>query len=371
MQRYLSGFGSEHASEALPGALPEGQNAPQRHPLGLYTEQISGTAFTAPRGQNRRSWLYRIRPSAAHPAYRRIDNGLVRSAPFTEAEPPPNRLRWNPLPFPDKPTDFIAGLVTMGGNGDAGLRSGIAVHVYRATQSMDRRVFFDADGELLIVPQQGRLLIATEFGRIEAGPGEIAVIPRGVKFRVDLPEGAARGYICENYGELFRLPELGAIGANGLANPRDFLTPAAAYEDSDERCEVVAKFAGNLWAAEFDHSPLDVVAWHGNYVPYKYDLARFNTLGTISFDHPDPSIFTVADGAVRNSRHGELRFCDLPAALDGGGAHLSSAVVSPQRHERVHGAGARRLRRQSRGLCPGRDVAAQLHGRSRPRCRDL
>ena len=293
MQRYLSGFGSEHASEALPGALPEGQNAPQRHPLGLYTEQISGTAFTAPRGQNRRSWLYRIRPSAAHPAYRRIDNGLLRGAPFTEAEPPPNRLRWNPLPFPDKPTDFIAGLVTMGGNGDAGLRSGIAVHVYRATQSMDRRVFFDADGELLIVPQQGRLLIATEFGRIEAEPGEIAVMPRGVKFRVDLPEGAARGYICENYGELFRLPELGAIGANGLANPRDFLTPAAAYEDSDERCEVVAKFAGNLWAAEFDHSPLDVVAWHGNYVPYKYDLARFNTLGTISFDHPDPSIFTV------------------------------------------------------------------------------
>lgn len=370
MQRYLSGFGSEHASAALPGALPEGQNAPQRHPLGLYTEQISGTAFTAPRDQNRRSWLYRIRPSAAHPAYRRIEDGLLRGAPFTEAEPPANRLRWNPLPFPDKPTDFIAGLVTMGGNGDAGLRSGIAIHVYRATQSMDRRVFFDADGELLMVPQQGRLLIATEFGRIEAGPGEIAVIPRGVKFRVDLPDGAARGYICENYGELFRLPELGAIGANGLANPRDFLTPAAAYEDSDERCEVVAKFAGNLWAAEFDHSPLDVVAWHGNYVPYKYDLARFNTLGTISFDHPDPSIFTVLT-AVRNSRHGELRFCDLSAALDGGGAHLSSAVVSPQRHERIHGAGARRLRRQSRGLCPGWDVAAQLHGRSRPRRRDL
>ncbi len=293
MQRYLSGFGGEHASEALPGALPEGQNAPQRHPLGLYTEQISGTAFTAPRAQNRRSWLYRIRPSAAHPAYRRIDNGLVRSTPFDEAEPPPNRLRWNPLPFPDKPADFIDELVTMGGNGDAGLRSGIAIHVYCATQSVHRRLFFDADGELLIVPQQGRLVIASEFGHIEAGPGEIAVMPRGVKFRVELPEGKARGYVCENYGELFRLPELGAIGANGLANPRDFLTPVATYEDSDEPVEVVGKFAGNLWAAEFDHSPLDVVAWHGNYVPYKYDLARFNTLGTISFDHPDPSIFTV------------------------------------------------------------------------------
>ncbi len=293
MPRYLSGFGNEQASEALPGTLPEGQNAPQRHPRGLYTEQISGTAFTAPRKDNRRSWLYRIRPSAAHPAYRRIDNALWRSAPFDEAEPPPNRLRWAPLPFPETPTDFIDGLMTMGGNGDAGLRSGIAVHVYRATKSMDRRLFFDADGELLIVPQQGCVLLGTEFGEIEAAPGEIAVIPRGVKFRMALPDGKARGYLCENYGELFRLPELGAIGANGLANPRDFLTPVAVYEERDERFEVVAKFAGNLWTTEIDHSPLDVVAWHGNYAPYKYNLMRFNTLGTISFDHPDPSIFTV------------------------------------------------------------------------------
>jgi homogentisate 1,2-dioxygenase len=293
MNRYLSGFANEHASEALPGTLPEGQNAPQRHPRGLYTEQISGTPFTAPRAENRRSWLYRIRPSAAHPAYRRIENGLLRGTPFGEAEPPPNRLRWNPLSFPDTPADFIDGLATIGGNGDAGLRCGIAVHVYRAAKSMDRRVFCDADGELLIVPQQGRVSLATEFGEIDAAAGEIAVIPRGVKFRVALPDGHARGYVCENYGELFRLPELGAIGANGLANPRDFLTPVAAFEDRDESFEVVVKFAGNLWAAEFDHSPLDVVAWHGNYVPYKYDLARFNTLGTISFDHPDPSIFTV------------------------------------------------------------------------------
>lgn len=293
MEKYLSGFANELASEALAGALPRGQNAPQRHPMGLYTEQISGTAFTAPRVQNRRSWLYRIRPSAAHPAYQRIDNGLLRSAPFAEVELPLNRLRWNPLPYPDQPADFVDGLLTIGGNGDAGLRAGIGVHVYCATKSMEKRVFYDADGELLVVPQQGRIEPVTEFGRIEAGPGEIVLIPRGVKFRVDLPDGPARGYVCENYGELFRLPELGAIGANGLANPSDFLAPTAAFEDRDEPHEVVAKFAGNLWAAKFDHSPLDVIAWRGNYAPYKYDLAYFNTLGTVSFDHPDPSIFTV------------------------------------------------------------------------------
>jgi homogentisate 1,2-dioxygenase len=284
--QYLSGFGNEHATEAVAGALPQGQNSPQRAPLGLYAEQISGTAFTAPRTQNRRSWFYRIRPSAEHKPYRRIDNGRLRHAPFGEAEPTPNRLRWNPLPIPDAPTDFVAGLVTMGGNG------GVGIHLYAANRSMGR-VFYDADGELLIVPQQGRLRLATEFGIIEAAPGEIAVVPRGVKFRVELPDGSARGYVCENYAALFRLPDLGPIGSNGLANPRDFLTPVAAFEDRDEKTEVVAKFEGNLWATELDRSPLDVVAWHGNYAPYKYDLARFMAIGTVSFDHPDPSIFTV------------------------------------------------------------------------------
>ena len=291
--RYLSGFGNEYATEVLPGTLPEGQNAPQRPPGGLYTEQISGTPFTAPRPENRRTWLYRIRPSAMHPPFCRIDNGLIRSAPFNEVAPPPNRLRWNPLPFPDEPTDFVGGLVTMGGNGDVSGRFGVGIHIYRATEPMRSRVFYNADGELLIVPQSGRLRLATELGIIEARPGEITVMPRGLKFRVGRPDGRARGYVCENYGALFALPELGPIGANGLANPRDFRTPAAAFEDGDERCEVVAKFEGNLWATELDHSPLDVAAWHGNYAPYVYDLARFNTIGTVSFDHPDPSIFTV------------------------------------------------------------------------------
>jgi homogentisate 1,2-dioxygenase len=291
--RYLAGFGNEFASEAVPGTLPQGQNAPQAPPRGLYAEQLSGTPFTAPRAENRRSWLYRIRPSAMHGPFRRIDDGLIRTAPCDEADPGPNRLRWNPLPFPERPADFVEGLTTIGTNGDAAQRHGIGVHLYRANRPMTDRVFYNADGELLVVPQDGQLRLRTEFGVIEAAPGEIAVVPRGVNFRAELPDGRAAGYVCENYGALFRLPELGPIGANGLANSRDFLHPSAAFETRDAPCQLVAKFEGHLWAAETDHSPLDVVAWHGNYAPYKYDLARFNTIGTVSFDHPDPSIFTV------------------------------------------------------------------------------
>jgi homogentisate 1,2-dioxygenase len=290
---YSPGFGNEHSSEAVAGALPEGRNAPQRAPFGLYAEQLSGTAFTEPRARNRRSWLYRIRPSAAHPPFRRIDNGSLRGAPFRDVEPDPNRLRWGPLPMPEEPTDFVQGLVTVGGNGDVLRREGIGIHWYAANRSMDHRVFSSSDGEFLIVPQRGILLIRTEFGLLQAEPGHVALIPRGVRFRVELPEGTARGYVCENYGQPFQLPDLGPIGANGLANARDFLAPVAAYEDADEETEVVNKFGGNLWAAVYGHSPLDVVAWHGSHVPYLYDLHRFNVLGSISYDHPDPSIFTV------------------------------------------------------------------------------
>lgn len=287
------GFGNEHTSEAVPGALPHGRNSPQRAPLGLYAEQLSGSAFTEPRSHNRRSWLYRIRPSAAHPPFVRIDNGRLRSAPFTESVPDPNRLRWNPLPEPAPGTDWLAGLWTLGGNGDATQRTGMAVHLYHANSAMTDRVFSDADGELLIVPERGGLLLRTELGLLAARPGEVALIPRGVRFRVELLDESARGYVCENYGQPFQLPDLGPIGANGLANARDFLAPVAAYEEVERPVEVVNKFCGNLWAATYDHSPLDVVAWHGNHVPYVYDLRRFNVLGTISYDHPDPSIFTV------------------------------------------------------------------------------
>jgi homogentisate 1,2-dioxygenase len=285
----LSGFGNEFATEALPGALPEGRNSPQKVPYGLYAEQLSGTAFTVPRHEARRSWLYRIRPSAGHGAFRRIDQGLLCD---TLAEPTPNRLRWDPLPIPEVPTDFVAGLATIGANAPGEALSGVTVHIYRANRSMER-VFMDSDGELLLVPQQGRLRLATECGRLDVRPGEIAVIPCGMKFRVELPDGAARGYIAENHGAALRLPDLGPIGANGLANPRDFLSPTAWYEERDAPCELVQKFQGTLWATTLDHSPLDVVAWHGNNAPYKYDTARFMAIGTVSFDHPDPSIFTV------------------------------------------------------------------------------
>ncbi len=288
---YLSGFHNEHATEAIEGALPVGQNSPQRVKFGLYAEQFSGSAFTVPRAMQRRSWLYRIRPSVMHEPFAPREQGLLRGS-FDEVPTPPNQFRWDPLPIPSEPTDFVDGLVTIAGNGDSMQNIGVGIHLYAANRSMAGRYFYDADGELLIVPERGALTLRTELGVVDVQPGEIAVIPRGTKFRVEL-ETDARGYVCENFGAPFRLPDLGPIGSNGLANPRDFLTPVAAFEDLEGDFELVAKFGGRLWSAKIDHSPLDVVAWHGNYAPCKYDLARFNALGTVSFDHPDPSIFTV------------------------------------------------------------------------------
>ncbi len=290
--KYQSGFGNEFATQAVEGALPIGRNSPQIAPLGLYAEQFSGTAFTAPRVFNKRTWTYRIRPSVTHKPFARIDNDLLVSK-FDALETTPNQLRWNPLPMPQDKTDFVDGIVTFAGNGDSYSQTGIAVHIFACNKDMTDRFFYNADGELLVVAEKNRVRFLTELGIIEIKSGEIAVLPRGLKFRVELPDGEARGYICENYGQQFRLPDLGPIGANGLANPRDFETPVAWFEDLDGEFELVAKFGGNLWNCQIDHSPLDVVGWHGNYAPYKYDLRRFNTIGSISFDHPDPSIFTV------------------------------------------------------------------------------
>ena len=289
---YMTGFGGHFESEAVDGALPKGRNSPQRPAFGLYTEQLSGSSFTAPRHDNRRSWLYRMRPTADHRPFVRYDRAPL-FAPGTVKDPlAPNRLRWDPPADMPADADFIDGMVTMLANRDPADLEGVAVHLYRAGKSMRGRAFVDADGELLIIPQSGALRIVTELGRLDVEPGCVGLIPRGVKFRVEV-DGEARGYVAENHGLPLRLPELGPIGSNGLANARDFETPVAWFEDQDEPTEIIQKSLGSLWTTTLDHSPLDVVAWHGNYAPWRYDLSRFNAIGTISFDHPDPSIFTV------------------------------------------------------------------------------
>ena len=308
---YQSGFGNEFATEAVAGALPVGRNSPQRVAHGLYAEQLSGTAFTAPRHANRRSWLYRIRPAAMHGTFEPFAQPRFHND-FDAGPVTPDQLRWSPLPLPQAPTDFVEGLFTMAGNGSPAAQHGVGIHLYAANRDMQGRWFYDADGELLVVPQQGRLHIETELGVLDVEPQEIAVIPRGIRFRVALPDGAARGYVCENFGALLKLPDLGPIGSNGLANPRDFLAPHAAYEEADGDFELVAKFQGHLWRAAIDHSPCDVVAWHGNYAPYKYDLRRHNTIGSISYDHPDPSIFLVLHSPGESEGVSNMDFVIFP-----------------------------------------------------------
>ncbi|KAJ2778233.1 hypothetical protein H4R18_004709 [Coemansia javaensis] len=298
--RYQSGFGNHFSSEALEGALPAGQNTPQVCPYGLYAEQLSGTAFTVGRSGNQRSWLYRIRPSTMHgpvEPYSRGAHGLTGAFDARSSVATPAQIRWLPFPVPDEGSgvDFVDGMRTLGGAGDPALKNGMAVHIYAAAASMARRALSNADGDLLIVPQQGRLDIATEFGPLMVAPNEIVVIQRGMRFSVGLPDGPSRGYILEVFDGHFELPDLGPIGANGLANPRDFQTPTARYEltTTGDAWEIVSKYQGELFSARQDHSPFDVVAWHGNYAPFKYNLADFAVVGSVSFDHIDPSIFTV------------------------------------------------------------------------------
>ncbi|KAI9143238.1 homogentisate 1,2-dioxygenase-like protein [Paraphysoderma sedebokerense] len=301
---YLAGFGNHHVSEALPGALPEGQNSPQVCPYGLYAEQLSGSAFTAPRKDNLKSWLYRIRPSICHTPFQKYfapHTHLVRSfsaaSTAGDCEFTPNQLRWSPFDIPSSDkhkVNFAQGFHTICGAGDPATKNGLAVHVFLANCNMADMAMFNSDGEMLIVPQQGALDITTEFGKLFVEPNEICVIPRGVKFAVSLPHGPSRGYILEVFNGRFEIPDLGPIGANGLANPRDFQSPVAWYEERQNvEFTIINKYLNAMWSATQDHSPFNVVAWHGNYVPYKYNLAHFNTMNTVSFDHPDPSIFTV------------------------------------------------------------------------------
>ena len=310
---YMSGFGNGFESEALPGALPIGRNSPQKCSYGLYAEQLSGSPFTAPRTSNERSWLYRIRPTVANwGQFKKADGGFWRSAPCHEVEAQIGPVRWAPIPIPGEALTFIQGIRTMTTAGDAKAQGGMGAHLYFATRSMEDEYFYNGDAEMLIVPQQGQLRLWTEFGIIDIEPGEISVIPRGVKIRVELVDGPARGYICENYGGAFTLPERGPIGANCLANPRDFLTPMAAYEDRDAPSKLFVKWGSVLWVADIDHSPLDVVAWHGNYAPYKYDLRRYSPVGPLLFDHADPSIFTVLTSPSETPGTANIDFVIFP-----------------------------------------------------------
>ena len=310
---YMSGFGNGFETEALPGALPIGRNSPQRCAYGLYAEQLSGSPFTAPRAANERSWLYRIRPTVGNWGdFREIDCGLWRTAPEPGVKLPIGPLRWDPIAIPNEAISFIEGVRTITTAGDQGSHSGMAAHVYLVTRSMQDEYFYNADGEMLFVAQHGALRLATEFGRIDIEPGEIAVIPRGVKFRLELKGGPARGYLCENYGGAFALPERGPIGANCLANQRDFLTPVACFEEVDRPATLTVKWGGSLWRAEIAHSPLDVVAWHGNYAPYKYDLRRYSPVGPVLFDHADPSIFTVLTSPSETPGTANIDFVIFP-----------------------------------------------------------
>ena len=330
---YLSGFGNEFASEAIAGALPRDQNTPQKPPMGLYIEELNGTAFTAPRGVSRSTWTYRIRPSAMHKPFKARDPRLIRSGPFNEVPPSPNQLRWRAIPIPKDPTDFVDGIVTIGGNGDPAAQSGAAIHLYAANLSMRDRFFYNADGEFLIVPQSGPIVLHTEFGILDAPPGHVALIPRGIKFRVELPDGPARGFICENYGQHLRLPDLGPIGTFGLANARDFQAPAAGFEDREGAFGLIAKFGGGVvgggnrsLAARHRR-----VAWQLPAV--QYDLYKFQCINTVTFDHPgsvDLLRARVADVGARHIKHGVRLF---PATMDCRRTHVPPTTVPQKRRE--------------------------------------
>ena len=310
--KYMPGFGNHFASEALEGALPKDQNSPQRPPYGLIAELLSGTAFTVKRHENLRTWLYRIEPSVSQGKFEETEFAKIKTAPLSDKFVTPQQLRWNPMPSLNNEQTFIEGLVTVAANGDAAMRQGNAIHLYSANKSMSDEYFYNSDGDYLIVPQAGHLHVKTEMGRLTVEPSEILVIPRGVKFQVEILSDNATGYCLEIYGNHLVLPELGPIGSSGLANPRDFQAPIAWYEEKEGDFKLISKYAGKFFEASIDHSPFDVVAWHGNYTPYKYDLRKFNTINTVSYDHPDPSIFTVLTSPSEHEGSANVDFVIFP-----------------------------------------------------------
>ncbi|KAF3092605.1 hypothetical protein TWF569_003669 [Orbilia oligospora] len=303
--KYQAGFNNHFESEAIPGTIPHGQNSPRTVRWGLYAEQMTASAFVAPRHLNKKSWLYRVKPAIAHDGFSDLPDNPDTESCFLPINPKVHvcatQLAWLPLEIPkDGKVDFIDGLKTLAGSGEPTLREGIAIHMYMSNASMTNRAFVNSDGDFLICPQQGSLDITTEFGKLFVQPGEICIVQRGQKFSVDLPDGPSRGYVQEIWGANYELPELGPLGANGLANPRDFLHPVANFVVKDEPWKVVYKLGGKFFECAQDHNPYNVVAWHGNYVPYKYDLTKFVNVGSISVDHIDPSIFCVLTARSRD-----------------------------------------------------------------------
>lgn len=308
------------SSEAVSGAVPAVNNSPQKPPLGLRTERISGGSFVAPRELSYQTWLYRLRASIAHSDWARLrvsgaDEGYGPPSPVRPANVTPNSRLWGGFPAPAAGSHWANGQQLLGRNGDPQAKEGMALWVFSVTASMPpRQAFASLDGEALVIPQSGALDIQTELGRLVVRQNEIAVIPRNVRYRVCLPEGKpCRGYVCELYQGHFRLPDLGVIGSTGLANVRDFQVPKAFVDATvhshlgttqapgpgaptgvdDGEWSIVARLVGNLWHCTQAHTPFDVVGWHGTCYPFKYDLARFCALGNLVFDEHDPSLFVV------------------------------------------------------------------------------
>ncbi|GLI78307.1 hypothetical protein PoHVEF18_006618 [Penicillium ochrochloron] len=293
--KYLNGFNGYHQSEAAEGVIPLVINIPQKSKYGLHTERISGSSFTAPRKDSKQTWLYRLLPSTCHEDFSLLENHPfnLKNVLNSKYQYSPNRSTWAPAQIA-KEADFLTGLQLIGGAGNPTMKEGLAYYAFTAGKSMpSNQAFYSADGDFLLAPQKGTLDIRTEMGYLRVRSNEICVVPRGIRFHVSLPAGPVRGFALELFEGHFELPELGPIGSTGLANIRDFEIPTASFDNSNVDTEIIAKFAGQVHRTVHRGSIFNVAGWSGTYYPFKYDLGKFNTIGSVSYDHTDPSIFTV------------------------------------------------------------------------------
>lgn len=311
-----SGFGNTHHGEQLPGAVPRSQNSPRHVPYGLYAEQISGSGFVARRGENLRTWVYKVRPSSGHRLLEPLDHATFNTD-FADEPAAVNLAGYEPLLVPETPTDFVDGVHTFAGAGDPRTRRGAAIHLYVANRSMEHRAFCNADGDMLLVPELGAMTVQTELGVLDLAPGQIMLIPRGLLFAVHLHDDEARGFIGETYGKPFELPDRGPVGSNGMADERHFRAPTAWAEDRlDPGYRRTVKAGGVLYEVSQDHTPWDVFGWHGNYTPYVFDLSDFAAITTGRVDHMDPSAGTVLSAPLDEPGYNALDFVFFPERFD-------------------------------------------------------